>query len=195
MVKDELPIIERVNYSDLFSLPHLFGVAPAAKKRLFRAAKEVCYPAIRRLCEMRREEGKNLLADFRRRIKRINRYLEDIKRRVPKRLKEKREALTKRFREVATPIPESRIAEEVAILSERTDITEELTRLISHSRLFSQALERKDTSGRKLEFILQEMLREVETLSSKARDFPISKKAIEIKEEIEKMREQAKNVE
>ncbi|MEO0119094.1 MAG: DUF1732 domain-containing protein, partial [candidate division WOR-3 bacterium] len=84
---------------------------------------------------------------------------------------------------------------EISLLQERIDIAEECSRLHSHAQLFLATLKEKTASGRKLEFILSEMMREVETLASKARDFYISEKVILIKEEVDKIREQARNVE
>jgi len=182
-------------FSDLFALPGLWTIEPKAKKELGRRARQVTILACLRLRAMQKEEGKNLLNDFRHRLRKISLAIKDIKKRIPRRLKEKKSALIKRFKELNAPLPENRIQEEIAILADRTDISEELTRLLSHSRLFSSALGKKETSGRKLEFILQEMLRESETLSAKARDFLVAKRVIEIKEEIEKMREQVRNVE
>jgi uncharacterized protein (TIGR00255 family) len=194
-IKRDFPISGDLTLSDLLALPGLFTIEPEAKKGLFQKAKEATILACQRLRAMRKEEGENLLKDFLKRLKRINLLIREIKNRIPRRLKEKKEAMIKRFRELNTSWPENRIQEEVTILADRTDVSEELTRLASHSRLFSRALHKKETSGRKLEFILQEMLRESETLSAKARDFLIAKEVIEIKEEIEKMREQVRNVE
>jgi uncharacterized protein (TIGR00255 family) len=85
--------------------------------------------------------------------------------------------------------------QEISLIQEKIDIAEECSRLNSHAQLFLNTLKEKDASGRKLEFILSEMVRELETLSSKARDFYISEKVILIKEEVDKLREQVRNVE
>lgn len=194
-IKEKFCLSGEISLSDLFTLPGVFAIDRKAKNALEQTAKEVLTLACQRLCLMRREEGGNLLKDFHQQLKKLNTAIKEIKKRIPGRLKEKKAALIKKSKELPHPIPENRIQEEIAILAGRTDISEELTRLLSHLRLFSAALKKEKTSGRKLEFILQEMLRESETLSAKARDFFIAKKVIEIKEVIERMREQAKNVE
>ncbi len=194
-IKENFRLSGEVSLSDLFLLPGVFTINRKAKNALEKTAKEVLTLACQRLRLMRKEEGENLLKDFYQNLKKLNSAIKDIKKRIPGRLKEKKAALIKKSKELPSPLPENRIQEEIAILAGRTDISEELTRLLSHTRLFSSALKKKDTSGRKLEFILQEMLRESETLSAKARDFFIAKKVIEMKEVIERMREQVKNME
>ncbi len=88
-----------------------------------------------------------------------------------------------------------RLEEEIAIFAERTDISEECTRLKSHIDLYQQALKMKEPAGKRLNFILQEMNREANTIGSKCSEFAISSLAISLKEEIEKLRELVQNVE
>src|SRR3989338_1161667 len=92
-------------------------------------------------------------------------------------------------------IPSDRLSEEVAIMAERSDITEELIRLESHVGQFRQLLKEDGAIGRKLEFILQEMNRETNTIGSKAIDYLVSQNVIAIKGELEKIREQVQNIE
>ncbi len=192
-LKERFAITGEASLSDIIRLPEIFQTD--LPKELRKNVREVVSAALAKLQTMRKEEGENLLVDFRHRLMKVSRLLKEIKKRIPKRLKEKEASLVRKFQEVATPVPENRIKEEAIIFAGRTDVSEELTRLLSHSRLFLAALRKKSTSGRKLEFILQEMLRETETLSSKGRDFFVAKTVIALKEEIEKMREQARNVE
>jgi uncharacterized protein (TIGR00255 family) len=92
-------------------------------------------------------------------------------------------------------VDEWRLAQEVAILAEKADITEELVRLKSHCNQFEEFLEKDDALGRRLDFLLQEINREVNTLSVKASDAAISSIVVEMKAELEKLREQVQNVE
>lgn len=109
-----------------------------------------------------------------------------------------REKVTARLAEIlpeAGPLDEGRLAQEVALLAERRDVSEELARLESHVSQFQQALEGQGAVGRKMEFLLQEMLREVNTIGSKAGDLLISQAVLEIKGTLERLREQVQNIE
>jgi uncharacterized protein (TIGR00255 family) len=92
-------------------------------------------------------------------------------------------------------IDQARVAQEAALLAERSDITEELVRLGSHREKFLQIMAAEGPLGRKLEFLLQEMHRETNTIGAKAQDAPVSQMVVEIKSELERMREQLQNVE
>jgi len=92
-------------------------------------------------------------------------------------------------------IDESRLAQEVALFAEKSDITEEIVRLQSHIQQFRDSLEARGPRGRQLEFLLQEIHREVNTIGSKANDLEIAQKVIHIKTELERLREQIQNVE
>lgn len=146
---------------------------------------------------MRVQEGQAIEKDFNKRLQRIEAYLNDIKERAPlasqgyeQRLKEKIKRMS-----ADIEIDESRLLQEVAIFSERCDMTEEVVRATSHLKQFRRYMEMEDAIGRRLDFLLQEINREVNTLSSKAQESSISAKAVEIKAELEKLREQTQNVE
>jgi uncharacterized protein (TIGR00255 family) len=163
--------------------------------RLWRQARPVITKALNRLVQMQRAEGVALVRDLRKRITRIKNAVQAIERRVPERLRERRENLLAQLKDLNVEADSRRILEEVAFISERVDIHEECVRLHSHCAMFVRALGSSSTSGKKLDFITQEMLRETDTLSAKARDMFISRRAIEIKGEIEKLKEQVRNVE
>ncbi len=169
--------------------------ADASHSRLWRACRPVINTAISRLIEMKKTEGVALVRDLRGRIARIQRALAAIERRVPERLKERRDNLLCQVKELGVEAAPKRILEEIAFISEKVDIHEECVRLKSHCAMFRRALRSAATSGKKLDFITQEMLRETDTLAAKARDMVISRRAIEIKGEIEKLKEQVRNVE
>ena len=146
---------------------------------------------------MRNQEGKAIEDDFHKRLQLIEAYLNDIKERAPnasngyeKRLKDKMKRMS-----ADMEIDENRLIQEVAIFSERCDMTEEVVRAMSHLKQFRHYMDMEDAIGRRLDFLLQEINREVNTLSSKAQESSISAKAVEIKAELEKIREQAQNVE
>ena len=147
--------------------------------------------------EMKRFEGESLRKDLQSRIEKINRDLEEIKRLFPLRLEAYQKRLHERIRSLlgGIEVDANRFQQEVALLAERADITEETVRMESHLAQFSSLLEGEEPVGRKMDFFLQEMHREVNTVSSKANDAEISQRVVEIKSELEKIREQVQNIE
>lgn len=149
------------------------------------------------LMEMRKKEGLTLYEDFKGRLFTVSTFMENLKKRAPKVVEEYHERLSKRVQELANDleIDESRLIQEVAIMAEKSDITEEIVRLESHLDQFAGMLENNEPVGRKMDFLLQEMHREINTIGSKSSDVEISRNVIEIKSEFAKLREQAQNVE
>jgi uncharacterized protein (TIGR00255 family) len=146
---------------------------------------------------MRGEEGIKLREDFRGRLTAIENMIQQIEEKAPLALRACRDRLAQRVQELTggLEIDETRLAQEVAFLAERSDITEELVRLRSHLGQFRDLLGRPEPAGRKLEFLLQEINREANTIGSKANEAAISHVVVEIKSELEKLREQVQNVE
>ena len=169
--------------------------ADADQGRLWRRCRTVIALALSRLVKMQQVEGAALIRDLRKRITKIRHAVRAIEQRVPERLKERRQNLLAQLKDLNVESDSKRILEEVAFISEKVDIHEECVRLKSHCTLFLGALGSSAASGKKLDFIAQEMLRETDTLAAKARDMIISRRAIEIKGEIEKLKEQVRNVE
>jgi uncharacterized protein (TIGR00255 family) len=146
---------------------------------------------------MRRDEGRKLKEDFLARLSALERSVREIEEKAPLSLKASRDRLAQRVQELSggLGIDEARLAQEVAFLAERSDTTEELVRLHSHLEQFREMLNSPEPAGRKLEFLLQEITREANTIGSKANDAGISYVVVEIKSELEKLREQIQNVE
>lgn len=146
---------------------------------------------------MRICEGGALLVDLQQRRKQIFERSELIKERIPCVVTEYKQKLKIRLEQLLESIEldDARLAQEVALLADRSDITEELVRLASHFNQFDEALLATVPVGRKLDFLMQEMNREVNTIGSKSNDVEISNHVIEIKAEMEKMREQVQNIE
>jgi uncharacterized protein (TIGR00255 family) len=153
--------------------------------------------ALTNLEQMRKNEGLNLRADFMARLKTVEDLADQIAAKAPVILQGCRDRLAERVAELSggVEIDPSRLAQEVAFLAERADITEELVRIKSHLNQFRDLLDRPESLGRKMEFLLQEFNREANTIGSKANDASISHLTVEIKSELEKMREQVQNVE
>ncbi|HYO46408.1 MAG TPA: YicC/YloC family endoribonuclease [Gemmatimonadota bacterium] len=155
--------------------------------------------ALDALVEGRLTEGRALFEDFRARLETIESHRRRVEELAPLREQRERERLREKVRTLLqdpTEDIERRIEEEIVLLADRVDVSEELTRMRAHLDHFAAELESDEGSiGRKLTFLLQELGREANTLGSKASDPEIQKSAIEIKAELEKMREQAENVE
>jgi uncharacterized protein (TIGR00255 family) len=159
---------------------------------------QVISRALAVLDEMRLTEGAALAADLAGHLEVVRREAGGIAAQAGQLPELWREKIKTRLAEALQetgPLDEVRLAQEVAIMAERRDLSEELARLDSHVSQFFRALESKEPVGRKLEFLLQEMLREVNTIGSKAQDLLISQAALEIKGALERLREQVQNVE
>jgi uncharacterized protein (TIGR00255 family) len=153
--------------------------------------------ALQQLGDMRRREGERLGRDFYQRRERIARIVDEIQERSPQLEEDLRFRLRKRLQAMAldSEIDEMRLTTEVVLFAERSSITEELVRLHSHLEQLAEMLNSTDPVGRKIDFLIQEMNREINTIGSKAADLMISPLVIEVKSELEKMREQVQNVE
>ncbi|MCX5807318.1 MAG: YicC family protein [Proteobacteria bacterium] len=152
---------------------------------------------LKKLDEERVREGKIIQKDLMGRLKKITQNLKEIEKRWPLIIKAHENKLKERIKEIikTASIDEVRVLQELAIYMERLDISEEIVRLKGHIENFNNTLKSDDAIGRKLDFIVQEMVRETNTIGSKSNDLYINERVVQIKVEIEKMREQAQNVE
>jgi len=153
--------------------------------------------ALRGMDDMKRSEGEVIAKDIRVRLKKITQEVDVIRQQFPSRLRAYQERLRERLLGVLSglEVDPSRFQQEIAILAERTDITEEMVRAGSHLGQLADLMEKGESVGRKLDFLLQEINREINTTSSKANDAEISQRTVEIKSELEKVREQVQNIE
>lgn len=158
---------------------------------------ETLSTALRAFAAMRAKEGEALLVDFIKRTALLQRHVEAIAQRAPEVPAGYRGQLMKRLREAGLEIDldDDRVLREIALFADRCDVSEEITRLRSHFDQFSAHLRSEAEIGRKAEFILQEIGREVNTIGSKANDVTIARAVIELKNELERVREQMANVE
>ncbi|CCQ96632.1 conserved hypothetical protein [[Clostridium] ultunense Esp] len=164
------------------------------EEELFKALTE----AFASLEKMRLAEGKAVEEEFRERIEKIGEMRRRISARAPLVVNQYRKRLVSRIKEFLQgeyAFEEGRLLAEVALFADRSDIEEELSRLRSHEEQFLTALLSEEPVGRKLDFILQEMNREVNTIGSKANDAEIARIVVDLKSEIEKIREQVQNIE
>ena len=153
--------------------------------------------ALRSLVSMRELEGKHLAKDLIHRLKTVRETLRKIRKLHPEVLKRFRQSLQERIAKVGLELPldDERIVKEVIFFADKSDISEELTRLESHFTQFAHHLRKSEPVGRTLEFMTQEIARELNTLGSKANDVEISQHVVTCKAEMEKIREQIQNIE
>ncbi len=155
--------------------------------------------ALANLVAMRATEGSNIYGDFVYRADLIAEKLALIEERSPKVVEEYQVKLTERLNNLLADnnvaVEPERLLQEVAILADRTSITEEIVRLKSHIKQFKQIISSEQPVGRKLDFLIQEFNREANTIASKANDYTLAQIVVEIKAEIEKIREQIQNIE
>ncbi len=166
-------------------------------KKLWPAAKEAVTRALAAVIKMRVAEGKSLYTDLLKRANNISLNVSRIEKRLPRVVTEYKRKLTLRVKELESlpGLNKGRLEEEVAMFAKNCDVTEETVRLNAHLNNFKKALNAKGETGRELDFITQELYREINTTGSKANDFKIARWAIKIKSEIEKVREQVQNIE
>lgn len=161
------------------------------------ALRQALEGALAALVKMRETEGEALAADLKSRLDGLQASCRRVAVHAPRAVMDYRTRLARRVAELSEGIPvdPQRVAQEVAIFAERTDVAEELARLDSHLSQFRALVASSEPSGRKMDFLVQEMHREVNTTGSKSQSLEISSKVVELKAELERLREQVQNVE
>jgi len=159
--------------------------------------QEATVKALEGLLQMRKREGRHLAKDLKSRIKTIQSAVKTIQKLAPSVPKRYREQLRGRLEKAGIEIDleDERLLKELVIFSDRSDVSEEFTRLSSHFQQFEETVTVDEPVGRKLDFLCQELNREINTIGSKAQDAGITKEVVTAKTELEKFREQVQNVE
>lgn len=161
--------------------------------------REALDEAIGQLCDMRAAEGKAMARDLKANARQIVTHLDQIEQRAPQVVESYRDRLYERVQKLlassGVELDPADLIREVSIFAERSDIAEETVRLRSHVDQFEKTLQSPESSGRRLDFLTQEMVREANTIGSKANDVEISRHVVEIKALIERIREMVQNVE
>lgn len=199
---DEWEADEAVPLSQLLLLPGVVienPTSPAEAEEEWPLVRETLVAAMDNLAHMRADEGRAMAADLRANCQSIAGELKQIEARAPLVVEAYRERLVERLQaalaEFAVTLNPADLIKEVGLFAERSDISEEIVRLRSHLEQFDTIMELPESSGRKLEFLTQEMFRETNTIGSKANDVQIARHVIEIKASIERVREMIQNVE
>lgn len=170
----------------------------ADAERLWPAVEHALKRALTALVKTREREGAHLASDLSARIAAMRRAVARIQKRAPRVVERYRRQLLERIRNAGlkpAPGEDERLLREVVLFADRSDISEELARLQSHFRQFQDCLRAREPVGRMLDFLAQEMNREINTIGAKANDALISRQVVTLKAEVEKFREQAQNVE
>lgn len=194
-----LEISPNINIHQLVTLPDVIKIEEMEEDLddIWLVMEEAHIKALEQLVMMRETEGQSLKMDLQQRIGLLQELCENVKSRSPIVVEDYRERLQNRLKELLreSQLDESRFNQEIAFFAEKCNITEELVRLESHFQQFLNSLETSETIGRKLDFLVQELNRETNTIGSKANDLEISQLVVEMKSEIEKIREQVQNIE
>lgn len=190
---------ENISVSLIAKFPDVIKVEEVAEdvEEIWPKLENAIKDALELLLAMRKREGEAIQRDMLMRLDLMADDIRQIEERAPGVIKDYRDKLLGRIREAmsAAEIDENRLMLEIALFADRTNITEELVRFQSHLGQFRDTVHKADAIGRKLDFIVQELNREVNTIGSKANDFVIANKVVEIKSELEKVREQIQNLE
>ena len=198
-VSDELGLIDDLALSKLIKLPDIFNIqkTPDDEEQVWSDVSQVAQEALDRFVEMRSVEGERLKADVLEKAELIVGMVGRVEETSPETVNKYRERLYKKLSEILEnkDIDQQRVLTEAAVFAEKIAVDEETVRLKSHIGQLREMLDSGEPVGRKLDFIVQEMNREVNTIGSKAQDLNITRLVVDMKAEIEKIREQIQNIE
>ncbi len=198
-VKDEFGLQDDLSLSNILRIPDAFTVVKEEtdEEQLWEDVKSAAEEALEHFIAMREAEGERMKQDVMSRLDRIEEWVGIVEQRSPMIVEEYRRKLYDKMCEVleSTSIDENRILMEAGIFSEKTAVDEETVRLRSHIAQFRTMLESGEPVGRKLDFLVQEMNRETNTIGSKVQDIEVTRIVVDQKSEIEKIREQIQNIE
>lgn len=199
-LSDAAGIDESIRLSDLMQFNDLFESREEdeeTQQLIWELTQEATEKALTMLMDMRRQEGTQLEKDLLQRINDIEEKLDTVLEITNGRAEETRNQLLERIDELveSDKLDEDRLEMEVAVLVDKMDITEEIVRTQSHIKFFRKAVKNEESVGRRLNFLSQEINREINTIGSKANDSEISQHIVQAKESLEQIREQVQNVE
>ncbi len=198
-VREEFGLNDDLSLSNILRIPDAFTVVKTEtdEEQMWQDIRSAAEEALERFISMRGAEGARMKQDIAARLDRIEQWVGIVEQRSPVIVEEYRKRLYDKLCEVlnSTNIDESRILTEAGIFSEKTAVDEETVRLRSHIAQFRSMLELSEPVGRKLDFLVQEMNRETNTIGSKVQDIEVTRIVVDQKSEIEKIREQIQNIE
>lgn len=196
---EDLCLKDDITLSKLMRLPDIFNVVKAEEdeEAVWNSVKIAAGEAVENFVAMRKAEGTKMTEDIGSRLRYIEELVDSVEKRSPEVTRLYRERLYNKLKNILEDknIDEQRILTEAAIFSEKTAVDEETVRLRSHIHQFRTLLGSEEPVGRKLDFLIQEFNRESNTIGSKAQDIEVTRTVVELKSEIEKIREQIQNIE
>jgi uncharacterized protein (TIGR00255 family) len=192
-IEEPVSLKNLIGFRDIFTTP----VETQMETDFLNSVEKTLQEALSMMANMRQDEGIVLFSDMRMRLQGIQDIMSIIRLRAPQVVLEYQKRLTDRIKELTAgfELDSARLAQEVAIMADRCDITEEVVRMQSHINQFEALLQSDEAEGRKIDFLLQEMNREINTIGSKGNDAEIARQVIEAKSELGKLREQVQNIE
>ncbi|PHR30449.1 MAG: YicC family protein [Desulfotalea sp.] len=196
---DSLNLPLEITVKDLSAFPEVITREQKDEdlEAVWPLVEQVVDMALAHCNDMRRQEGEALARDLQSRLDTFTSTIDGIEKNIPILLADRQKNLEERLEKLLgnVQLDPARLAQEVALLADKTDVTEEIVRLRCHIEQFSSFLREEGGIGRKLDFLIQEFLREVNTLASKINDASIAHHTVDLKSELEKMREQVQNIE
>ena len=184
-----------VNSMDVLRWPGVLHTPEMNMEELHNGAMELLEETIDELVDTRLREGEKLKQIIEQRLSAMREVVLQVKDRVPEVLVQMREKLEARLEEIKTEVDPARVEQELVMLTQRLDVDEEMDRLETHIEEVSRVIESDEPIGRRLDFLMQELNREANTLGSKSQDAEMTKASVELKVLIEQMREQVQNIE
>ncbi|MCL4758197.1 MAG: YicC family protein [Rhodocyclaceae bacterium] len=194
-VRERLPEAARLSVAEVMRWPGMLADDGVGFEELQPAIQELVRAAIDELVATRAREGEKLAGMIRERLARMHELVAQAEPRIPAIVAEHQERLTTRLRDAVASLDEDRIRQEVALFAQRIDVAEELNRLTAHLGEVERVLAKGGAAGKRLDFLMQELNREANTLASKSAATDITGVAMEMKVLIEQMREQVQNIE
>lgn len=198
-LRDELGLKDDISVMGLARYPDIFASEQKREneEEVWNSVRNTLVPALEAFTAMRTREGERIRQDLEQRVEYMKTLVAKIEKRSPETVNEYRERLYEKLREVldGNDIDDARILTEAAIFADKVAVNEELVRLNSHFEEFYAITSSDEPAGRRLDFLIQEINREINTTGSKASDMEIAKVVVELKAETEKLREQIQNIE
>jgi len=196
-VKETLNLSGEITLEQISSFTNILNVEKEEALSYWPGMEKALSEAVKNLSSMRLLEGENLSKDLNQRVTETEKLLQEIEERAPQVVESYRQKLVERLKELLPDqaIDDNRLLMECTVFADRSSINEEVVRLQSHLEAFRKALDEGGTVGRKMDFLIQELYREINTIGSKANDYHIARLVVEIKSELEKIREQVQNIE
>lgn len=199
-IKDKFDVVDDISVMNIAKFPDVIKTEEKEddEDKLWSMLKVALENALLKLKEMRSEEGRKLAMDIQNRCDLLKNYIEDIEKYSYNVVIDYKEKLKNRISDILEDpsiIDENRLAQEVAIYADKSSITEEIVRFKSHIEQLKNTVVKNESIGRKIDFLIQEMNRETNTIGSKSSDLNITNLVVEVKSELEKIREQIQNIE